>query len=64
MAGEERVVGADVAKVCNKNIKDCNQAKEIRNTLPKYQGGESAKSAGFQKQAVAYNANTFELIQH
>ena len=62
--GEDRVVGADVAKVCNKNIKDCKQADQIRKTLPKYGGKAGAQSGAFQSKAVAYHTDSLELVQH
>jgi len=49
--GQDRVVGADVAKVCNQNIKTCKQARQIASTLPKYHGG----SCDHQQKAVAYS---------
>lgn len=64
MKGEERVVGADVDKVCNVNIKDCKQAMEIRKTLPKYDGGKGTESADHQSKAVAYKTENLQLIKN
>ncbi|PWN33406.1 uncharacterized protein FA14DRAFT_185181 [Meira miltonrushii] len=62
--GDDRLVGPDIAKVCNHDIKDCKQADQIRKTLPPYQGGQGNKSAEKQPHAVAYNTENLSLISH
>ena len=53
MHGGDRIVGPSVAQVCNRDIKNCDQAKKIAATLPKYKGSSEGVA---QKNVVAFNA--------